>query len=168
MQEVYDRQTLHELLGVERKPRVRAEDGAGGACASRTKEAQSVREAWDGAEGEMEMEMEFESDAKVAPSHHENEGEIEQQIEYESDKSEGEVEESRYSRSSRHEPMRKRQRTGHEWQDVHTVFTSDEDDSIEEEERVYGARVNGEGALSAEQRRAYWASKGVGAQVDSE
>lgn len=163
VQEVYDDQTIQELLGMERKPRVRDRNGAPGP--SHTKEAQSVKEAWN------EADASFESDIRInVPVPDRNIASEQQLAQTHSD---GEVEESRYQRN---EPKRKRQRTGHEWKDVHTVYVSDDEvvdseDSLEMEEREYASRRTAGGApkgLSHAERRAYWASKGVGTDADSE
>ncbi|EIW60204.1 uncharacterized protein TRAVEDRAFT_164816 [Trametes versicolor FP-101664 SS1] len=167
VQEVYDRQILHRMLGITPKtlaPKVEV----GGA--SRAAGEASVKSAW----GEADMEPETEDE----------EGRPEDAVE------------SRYEIDSKRQPPKKRRRTGARAdRDVtaETVYTTDDedpyddmysfaqqakvDDGISEEEREYDlaaldkgrGRGSGSGssdAAAAASRRSYWLSKAMTGDLD--
>ena len=168
---MYDKRILHDLLGLTRHSgadtKVESELRTGGT--SRTKEAASVRDAWEEVDMDMESEKDVNGsvDGRKRGSRHDGGEEF----------SEGEVEESRYG-VSRREPVKKKRKMGDDWKDSQTVFTGDEDeddddeDGLYEEEKVYSDRNGGSGGgsgarkLSVDERRAYWASKGLGGGDD--
>lgn len=166
VQEVYDRQILHRMLGITPKtlaPKVEV----GGA--SRAAGEASVKSAW----GEADMEPETEDE----------EGRPEDAVE------------SRYEIDSKRQPPKKRRRTGARAdKDVtaETVYTTDDedpyddmysfaqqakvDDGISEEEREYDlaaldkgrGRGSGSGSsdAAAASRRSYWLSKAMTGDLD--
>lgn len=163
VQEVYDKGTLHHLVGISPKKDVPSNNGSSNGVqshltrAQRSNEARSVQTAWG------EADMDLNSKDEYGPDVHYRD---------ESD--------SKYDIDTIR-PSRKRQRTGKS-QDMHTVFMTDDDDddehhitplvqedSFDEEEREYDSD-NGKGSertkdqnrvAAAEKRRAYWASKGL-------
>ncbi|KAH9931703.1 uncharacterized protein BXZ73DRAFT_90121 [Epithele typhae] len=163
VQEVYDRQVLHRILGVTPKVRVTLTDAIKPSAKtnSRTAEAQSVESAW----GEADMDVSSDSDSSSLSD-------------------EGEEEESRYEIKSRR-PPKKRRRTGTRTNDAQpAVYTTDDDDEarspellvsyrragdadgVSDEEEVYNISnldAEGKGGTRAEaaNRRSYWLSKGM-------
>lgn len=162
VQEVYDRQVLHRMLGITPKLTTLAPKGPGvprGASSRREAEAASVRSAW----GEADMEPETEDEEGAAAA--------------------ADAVESRYEIDSRRQPPKKRRRTGARGDQnvtAHTVYTTDDDDphddgyayarqsrtddGISEEEREYDlvaldekGRDTTDAATAS--RRLYWSSK---------
>lgn len=183
MQEVYDKGTLHRLLGLgQPKPLVNGHsNGAGPSSGSaRLVASASVLSAW----GEADMDVSSDEGARADPGP----GRRRPRHSDESD--------SRYDVGA---PARKRRRTGKP-QDAHTVFTTDEEDelderaraprrarvaetasakfvdedSLDEEELAYDSDVQlvdpeakgMQSTVNSERRRAFWASKGLN-DVDS-
>ncbi|KAI8989833.1 hypothetical protein BD414DRAFT_414259 [Trametes punicea] len=166
VQEVYDCQVLHRMLGITPKasfaaPKIETNG------TSRTREEASVKSAW----GEADIEGE---------SGDEGDDALEDMVE------------SRYEIDSRRQPPRKRRRTGtraDEGVTMHTVYTTDDDDpyedmyslvhhsvaddGISEEEREYdlsaldsgGPRSDASDAATAT-KRSYWLSKAMAGDVD--
>ncbi|KAI0780511.1 hypothetical protein BD413DRAFT_607803 [Trametes elegans] len=161
VQEVYDRQVLHRMLGITPQaslaPKVETRTNG----TSRAKEEASVRSAW----GEADMDPETEDE----------------------DGKPEEVVESRYE-IDRRQPPKKRRRTGRADLDatVPTVYTTDDDDpydeysfahqprgndGVSEEEREYDLSALDETGTSrsgpaAANRRSYWMSKAMAGDVD--
>ncbi|RDX46948.1 hypothetical protein OH76DRAFT_1385988 [Lentinus brumalis] len=156
VQEVYDRQVLHRMLGVTPTTSLTDKAAANVNSTSRTAEANSVATAWG------EADMTFDTDDGSADS-------------------EAELIESRYDIESR-QPPAKRRRTGTQ-ADVHTVYTTDDDedafsvshqrgeeDGISEEEGEYDVAVSDAerpGKAEAASRRSYWLSKAMTSAHDS-
>ncbi|KAI0373072.1 hypothetical protein BV20DRAFT_1014460 [Pilatotrama ljubarskyi] len=166
VQEVYDRQILHRMLGITPQASLTSMGEANGT--SRAAEEASVKSAWG--EADMEPESDDEADGPA------------------------DVVESRYEIDSRRQPPKKRRRTGTRADEdvtVHTVYTTDdedpyddmysfarqsrEDDGISEEEREYdlsaldeearGSRAGPADAATAS-RRSYWLSKAMAGDLD--
>ena len=154
VQEVYDSQVLHRMLGVTPTASLTGKVVDNVNVTSRTAEAKSVETAWG------EADMFFDTH---------NGSEEEEEIE------------SRYDIESRRPPA-KRRRTGTQ-ADVHTVYTTDEDedtfsishqrgdeDGISEEEGEYDLSVSDAerpGRAEAASRRSYWLSKAMASAHDS-
>lgn len=152
VQEVYDRQVLHRMLGVTPKGSLRASTPVKGT--SQRAEAESVAAAW---------------------------GEASMIIESSDDKSEDELAESRYEIESRKQPPKKRRRTGTRKDEEITVYTTDEDedglsgvhqprndgDGISEEEEEYDLSGLSGKTEATGNRRSYWLSKAMAANHDS-
>ncbi|EJF66211.1 hypothetical protein DICSQDRAFT_152192 [Dichomitus squalens LYAD-421 SS1] len=155
VQEVYERQVLHRILGIIPQPSLSFRGPTDGA--SRTAEAESVQDAW----GHTDMDPGT-PDGSVSGA-------------------EEEVE-SRYDIESRRQPPKKRRRTGtraDEGITLHTVYTTDDeedgfsashrpsgDDGIEEEEEEYDlsaldAESQERGGGSKAEKRSYWLSKAM-------
>ncbi|KAH9852744.1 hypothetical protein C2E23DRAFT_756340 [Lenzites betulinus] len=167
VQEVYDRQVLHRMLGITPKVTTPAPTAPGeprGASSRRAAEEASVRSAW----GEADMDPETDEE-EGAPA---------------------DVVESRYEIDSRRQPPKKRRRTGARADKdvtVHTVYTTDDDDpyddayaskresrvddGISEEEREYDLAAldekgRGAGDAATASRRSYWLSKAMAGDFD--
>ncbi|KAI0748435.1 hypothetical protein C8Q80DRAFT_1104159 [Daedaleopsis nitida] len=159
VQEVYDRQVLHRMLGVCPKASLAVDVGANSNGASRTAEAASVASAWGVADTSLETASEGYEEDEV---------------------------ESRYEIESRKQPPRKRRRMGTRAdQDItlHTVYTTDEDedghsgmhqphgdvDDISEEEEYDLSALDAKSDEGrAASRRSYWLSKGMAGGEESE
>ena len=166
VQEVYDRQVLHRMLGVTPRTSMTVNDVPNGG--SRTAEAASVASAWSVADMVLETADE---------------------------ESEVEIIESRYDIESRKAPPKKRRRLGTRADEditLHTVYTTDEDedasvthhtrgdidaDRISEEENEYDLSAldadhhqsgGGPDKTEAANRRSYWLSKAMSRGVDSD
>ncbi|KAH8106935.1 hypothetical protein BXZ70DRAFT_915720 [Cristinia sonorae] len=174
-QEVYDSKVLHRMLGIDdpvpvtvdvRRDENRRDKHVSGRLQARA--AESVKSAWDKADMAMDSDEEH---AKV----------------------QDEEEESRYrvADSRSNQPPKKRRRTGKE-KDVHTVYTTDDDeegeigderdlrihvggagDGVSDEEDEYVAlsgseRADASGKMGKDEKRSYWLSKGVGVGNDDE
>ncbi|KAI0647467.1 hypothetical protein C8Q79DRAFT_907770 [Trametes meyenii] len=167
VQEVYDRQVLHRMLGITPKTLSLAtpKPEPNGKKSSRAAEKASIKSAW----GEADMEPETEDETEDARD----------------------AVESRYEIDSRRQPPKKRRRTGtRTGQDVTvpTVYTTDDEDpyddysfnrqedGISEEEREYDLSALGEGQTSSARsgpsstatanKRSYWLSKATAGDVD--
>lgn len=159
MQEIYDKKTLHTLLG--RKPQPSVVNGAGskndpkgnGNLPSSSSGAKSVQSAWKEADPGSDHDDGHHSRRR---SRHTN-GEDE--------------EEGRYD-ISRQQPPLKRRKIG-KVQDAHTVFTTDdeEDELIGDDTAGEEEHYTSDGALEklasrdpekVDKRRSYWLSKGIG------
>lgn len=182
VQEVYDKRTLHHLVGVNPKeisvPKPPARDSSNGkasmnhngkpSSASNSRAAESVQSAWEEADTKLDSDQGQAASARV--------NSIKRGMETEE-------EEGRYGIGRGRLPLKKRRKTGGR-EDAHTVFTTDDDeeevdefiagfamsegvDSIDEEgeydeilkpgpdrNNITGSRV--------EERRSYWLSKGIG------
>lgn len=157
MQEVYDSQVLHRMLGVEPRVPVTLDVKQKGSkppkkSTSRAYE-ESVKLAWNDKEAGRDS------------------GEEEKVEDVE------EEEESRYGIAD--QPPRKRKRTG-KGTDLHTVYVSDDEDEegelslnvkfndgVSEEEREYDVGGSGDdepksNSSKREKTRSYWLSKGIG------
>ncbi|PIL24355.1 hypothetical protein GSI_14108 [Ganoderma sinense ZZ0214-1] len=163
VQEVYDRQILHRMLGLVPQPPLSTQDATSGR-ASRTVEAESVEDAHAWGEADMDTSDDSESEAQA-------------------------MAESRYDIDNRKQPPKKRRRTGTRADEdiTQTVYTTDEEedgylathqphdsaDGITEEEEEYAvSAVDGtdqeRGGGKAE-KRSYWLSKGMaGGSADSD
>ncbi|OBZ65685.1 Poly(A) RNA polymerase cid14 [Grifola frondosa] len=164
VQEVYDRQVLHRMLGVVPQetmaPRTPQPERNG---KTRAAEEESVKSAWE--EADMDLES-AEEDAKFEAE-----------------------DESRYE-IRRSQPPKKRRRVGGK-QDLHTVYTTDDDDDgigggpsadddgdgTSEEEHEYDLSVlddrnqNGSRSRRSEggsRKRSYWLSKGIGGDISDD
>jgi hypothetical protein len=211
VQEVFDKRTLHHMLGVEplastlavttdaegrTRPRKRDRERSPGARRTREK---TVEDVWV-AESDR-----GDDDIAVHVHHEDGHGEKRKRTRNDDRRAESDVEgerrveraededESRYAIVEARGPPNKRRRTGTR-DDAHTVFTADEDseaglvhedsdsdnDSLLEEEAEYasGAEEGVERAKEAamevlggksrlKEKRAYWLSKGIGAEEDS-
>jgi non-canonical poly(A) RNA polymerase PAPD5/7 len=213
VQEVFDKRTLHHMLGVEplastlsattdaegrTHPRKRDRERSPGTRRTREK---TVEDAWaaesdhdddnvavhaNREDGHREKRKRTRDDDRRA----QNDVERERRVEQAEDE-----DESRYAIVEARGPPTKRRRMGTR-DDVHTVFTADEDseaglvhqgsdedsdnDSLLDEEAEYasGAEEGVERAKEAamevlggknrlKEKRAYWLSKGIGAEEDS-
>lgn len=161
VQEVYDKRVLHRMLGVTPQSsllqRLAPSEHPG---RSRAEGQASVRSAWE--EADMDLGSE--------------DGRAEE---------DDEDDESRYDIDARRQPPKKRRRTGR-LSDVHTVFTTDDDDvdddllrvhgldddGLSEEEREYDLSALGDGGAGGdgesdgksglrERKRSYWLSKAL-------
>ncbi|KAL6301856.1 hypothetical protein BKA93DRAFT_796171 [Sparassis latifolia] len=157
VQEVYDCGVLHRMLGLTPQatlaPKVSRPEPNG---KSRASQKESVQTAWE--EADMELESDEERDGKVSD------------------------EDSRYDIDNRVQPPKKRQRVGKQ-QDMHTVYTTDEEDEdgeilddgedgLSREELEYdlsGLQEDevGRKLEAQERRRSYWISKGLDVASDT-
>ncbi|KAI0672801.1 hypothetical protein C8Q78DRAFT_970483 [Trametes maxima] len=166
VQEVYDRQVLHRMLGITPKASLATSKAEpSGRKSSRAAEEASVKSAW----GEADMEPETEDEAEDP----------------------GDAVESRYEIDSRRQPPKKRRRMRTRTdQDVTvpTVYTTDDEDpyddysfsrpgdGISEEEREYdlsvldegqtGSARSGPSGAATANKRLYWSSKAMAGDVD--
>ena len=166
VQEVYDRQVLHRMLGVTPKASLTDEDAVQGV--SRTAGAASVEAAWGAADTTLDAA--------------------------DSIGSEDEMVESRYEIESRKQPPKKRRRVGTRADEditLHTVYTTDEDeeehstthqprgdeDGVTDEEKEYDLSAldadhhdpgGGPGRTEAANRRSYWLSKAMAGGDESD
>lgn len=165
MQEIYDTRELHRALGIDPRPTVTVSSNGTPPCESNRESPaaqESVQSAWQHADADHEPVNKQEAET--------------------------EVEESRYGIDKR-QPPRKRRKMNAEI-DVHTVYTTDEDDEDEVGGSSSGRREDGEllvhtvhdsgsdtGKEEAEyktspskaaERRSYWLSKGVGLDLPSD
>ncbi|KAI0636561.1 hypothetical protein C8Q77DRAFT_1154490 [Trametes polyzona] len=165
VQEVYDRQVLHRMLGIT--PKAALAPATATDQAARAEGEASVKSAW----GEADMDLQGSSDTELHAS---------------SD----DAVESRYDIDRRRQPPKKRRRTGARAdKDVTapTVYTTDDDDpyddmysratqalapsgdGISEEEREYdlsGLDKGKEVSSAAATRRSYWLSKTTAGDLD--
>lgn len=162
VQELHDSKVLHRMLGIDpaAEVRFRPSDTPENNGTSQTRAAkESVRSAWEHADAERDTTHKREA--------------------------EPEVEESRYG-IDRRQPPTKRRRMGAEI-DMHTVYTTDDDEESEDEDKNKG-EMKGDGVVvhtidsgsetgdeeeeydvslssnkseKAERTRSYWLSKGV-------
>ena len=155
VQEVYDRQILHRMLGLVPQPPLSVKDTTSGR-ASRKAEAESVEDAHAWGEADMETSNDSQSEVEAAA-------------------------ESRYDIESRKQPPKKRRRTGTRADEnitLHTVYTTDEedgylaghqprdaDDGITEEEEEYAVSAldgaDQERGGGKAEKRSYWLSKAM-------
>ena len=155
VQEVYDRQVLHRMLGITPQPSLSLKDPAGNG--SRTAEAESVKDAWNHAD------IDLGSPRRSVSG-------VEEEVE------------SRYGIESRRQPPKKRRKTGTQADEDITFYTTDDeedgysaghqpadDHGISEEEEEYDLS-----ALDADHRergggkaekRSYWLSKAMAGGV---
>ncbi|KAF8077561.1 hypothetical protein FPV67DRAFT_1684010, partial [Lyophyllum atratum] len=162
VQELYDKRVLHNLLGVKPQPVIgncndlkilgASNGSAKPPSSSNSREAKSVKTAWQ------------EADVEHEDGHHKRHREVDLD----------EDEEGRYS-IGRQQPPKKRRRKGN-LTDTHTVFTTDDDDDHsvisedDEEEAHYASDVGSSRSRrdpeKTDKRRSYWLSKAIG--IDSE
>lgn len=169
MQELYDRRTLHSLLGLKSQPSIvngggaRSDiSGSGKPSSSSARGAESVRSAWREAEPGVE-DVEYHRSRRRRSGPHD-----------------GEEEDGRYS-INKQQPPTKRRKIGKSL-GTHTVFTTDEEedglismvDSLDEEEGEYASASDDGRRMSGGPRdpgkvgkhRSYWLSKAIGIGED--
>ncbi|KZT70088.1 hypothetical protein DAEQUDRAFT_810830 [Daedalea quercina L-15889] len=154
VQEVFDRRVLHRMLGITPRKEI-VLDSPPAPLNGKSSAAQkaSVQTAWE----EADMALAFDKNA-----------------------AEDEEDESRYQIDGRQEPPRKRRRLGRE-SDMHTVFTTDDEDAEDVQDYSLHVVDEPEDSVSATKdmrpvsrgdassKRDYWLSKGLsGIASDSE